>query len=207
MLPEAFFVVAAIGIASIVAITFLLSGDRENSRDIVVLTRNLLCHVLFSFRCAPTLSVISEQIPKGVIYKMLSPQPPAKLPNLENRTFLGPPAILALTEKEAAVSFFFNGERVDYTGFYGKTPYSSTGLKTCFSTIGIEESEPESVDARFDYFSTAAFNFTNPCSIDFSSSLLTRCRSPCQESSRASHTPSETSLWYLLLRERASSPF
>lgn len=68
-------------------------------------------------------SVISEQIPKGVEYKMLSPQPPERLPNLENRTFSEPPAILALTEKEAGVSFFFTGGRVDYAGFYGKDPF------------------------------------------------------------------------------------
>jgi predicted transcriptional regulator len=65
---------------------------------------------------------VAKQIPKGVEYRFLSPQPPAKLPNLENRTLSEIPVMLALTEKEAGVSFPFFGGRTDYAGFYGKDP-------------------------------------------------------------------------------------
>ncbi len=62
---------------------------------------------------------IAKQIPKGVEYRILSPQPSVRLPNLENRTFSDSSAILALTEKEAAVCFRFTDGRVDYAGFIG----------------------------------------------------------------------------------------
>lgn len=63
---------------------------------------------------------ISKQIPKDAEYRILSPQPPVKLSNLENRTFPNPPAIMAITEKEAVICFRFKGGRVDYAGFTGK---------------------------------------------------------------------------------------
>lgn len=70
----------------------------------------------------PSFDTVAKQIPKGVDYRFLSPQPPAKLPNLENRTLSEIPIMLALTEKEAGVSFPFFGGRTDYAGFYGKDP-------------------------------------------------------------------------------------
>ncbi len=63
--------------------------------------------------------VLSRQIPGGLEYKILSPQPYAKFSNLENRTLSDSPAILALTEKEAALCFRFTDGRVDYAGFIG----------------------------------------------------------------------------------------
>jgi predicted transcriptional regulator len=63
---------------------------------------------------------ISKQIPKDAEYRILSPQPPAKLSNLENRTLTNPPAVMVVTEKEAAICFRFKGGRVDYAGFFGK---------------------------------------------------------------------------------------
>ncbi len=65
---------------------------------------------------------MSEQVPKGVEYRVLSPQPPTKLRNLENRTLLDPPVIFAVTEKEAVVCFRFADGRVDYAGFFGSDP-------------------------------------------------------------------------------------
>ena len=75
---------------------------------------------------------IAKEIPKGVEYKILSPQPPAKLPNLENRTLSDIPAIMALTEKEAGISFRFIGGRTDYAGFFGKDPVFLNWVKDLF---------------------------------------------------------------------------
>jgi predicted transcriptional regulator len=75
---------------------------------------------------------ISKQIPKGAEYKVLSPQPPAKLPNLENRTLTNPPAIMVVTEKEAAICFRFKGGRVDYAGFFGEDPAFLNWVKDLF---------------------------------------------------------------------------
>ena len=66
-----------------------------------------------------TFEEIASQIPKGVEYKILSPQPPAKLPNLENRTLSYSPVILALTENEAILYFRFIDGRMDYASFNG----------------------------------------------------------------------------------------
>ena len=76
--------------------------------------------------------VLSKQIPKGVEYRFLSPQPPAKLLNLENRTLSEIPAMMALTEKEAGISFPFFGGRADYAGFYGKDPIFLNWVKDLF---------------------------------------------------------------------------
>jgi len=62
---------------------------------------------------------LATQIPEGVEYRILSPQLPVKFLNLENRTLTESPAILALTEKEAALCFRFMDGRVDYAGFIG----------------------------------------------------------------------------------------
>jgi predicted transcriptional regulator len=69
-----------------------------------------------------TFDDISKQIPKGSEYRILSPQPPVRLPNLENRTLSEPQAIMVVTEKEAALCFRFIGGRMDYAGFFGKDP-------------------------------------------------------------------------------------
>jgi predicted transcriptional regulator len=75
---------------------------------------------------------IAKQIPKGVEYRFLSPQPPTKLSNLENRTLSEIPAMMALTEKEAGISFPFFGGRADYAGFYGKDPVFLNWVKDLF---------------------------------------------------------------------------
>lgn len=79
-----------------------------------------------------SLDVIARQIPKGVEYRFLSPQPPAKLPNLENRYLSDIPAIMALTEKAAGISFRFIGGRTDYAGFFGKDPAFLDFVKDLF---------------------------------------------------------------------------
>ncbi len=66
------------------------------------------------------LEAISKEIPKGCEYRVLSPQLPKKLSNLENRTFLNPPIIMAVTEKQAALCFRLIGGKVDYTSFFGE---------------------------------------------------------------------------------------
>ena len=76
--------------------------------------------------------VLAKQIPKGVEYRILSPQPPAKLPNLENRTISDTPAIMALTEKEAGISFRFIEGRTDYAAFFGKDPIFLSWVKDLF---------------------------------------------------------------------------
>ena len=75
---------------------------------------------------------IAKQIPKGAEYRILSPQPPVKLPNLENRTLSDPPAIMAITEKEAVICFRFKGGRVDYAGFFGKDAVFLNWVKDLF---------------------------------------------------------------------------
>lgn len=75
---------------------------------------------------------ISKQIPQGVEYMILSPQPPTKLPNLENRTLTDIPLILAVTEKEAAVCFRFADGRVDYASFSGSDPTFLNWVKDLF---------------------------------------------------------------------------
>lgn len=75
---------------------------------------------------------IAKQIPQGVEYRILSPQPPAKLPNLENRTLAAIPLIFAVTEKEAAVCFRFVDGRVDYASFSGSDPAFLNWVKDLF---------------------------------------------------------------------------
>lgn len=75
---------------------------------------------------------ISKQIPKGVEYRILSPQPPVKLANLENRTLSNCPAIFALTEKEAALCLRFLDGRVDYAGFIGSDSTFLNWVKDLF---------------------------------------------------------------------------
>jgi predicted transcriptional regulator len=79
-----------------------------------------------------TFDLLTKQIPKGVEYKILSPQPPAKFPNLESRTLSDSPVILALTEKEAALCFRFIDGRVDYAGFIGNDENFLAWIKDLF---------------------------------------------------------------------------
>ena len=84
--------------------------------------------------------IMNEQIRKGVKVRMLFLEsflppnaiPPAKLPNLENRTLSDIPAIIALTEKEAATCFRLVGGRMNYAVFYGKDPIFLNWVKDLF---------------------------------------------------------------------------
>ena len=95
-------------------------------------------------------SIMNERALKGIKLRFLIPEnllspdasPSTMTRNIEGRGLPDIPAILAVTEKEAAVCFRLVEGRMDYAGFYGKAQYSITGLKTCFSTIGKEESAP-----------------------------------------------------------------
>lgn len=68
--------------------------------------------------------IMNEQIRKGVELKFLIPEslvpvnPPAQ--NVETRGLSHIPAVIILTEKEAAICFRFIEGRVDYAGFFGK---------------------------------------------------------------------------------------
>jgi predicted transcriptional regulator len=75
---------------------------------------------------------ISKQIPKSAEYRILSPQPPVKLSNLENRTLTEPPVVMVVTEKEAGICFRFKEGRVDYAGFFGKDPAFRNFIKDLF---------------------------------------------------------------------------
>jgi predicted transcriptional regulator len=75
---------------------------------------------------------IAEQIPKGAEYRILSPQPPVNLSNLESRALFDPPAIMVITEKEAVICFRFKEGRVDYAGFFGQDPIFLNWVKDLF---------------------------------------------------------------------------
>jgi len=83
--------------------------------------------------------IMNERIRKGVKVKMLIPEsflataiPPAKVPNCEVRGLSDIPAIMALTEKEAAICFRLIDVRMDYAGFYGKDPIFLNWVKDLF---------------------------------------------------------------------------
>jgi len=84
--------------------------------------------------------IMDEKIRKGLKVRMLFLEsflppnaiPPVKLPNLENRTLSEIPAIIGLTEKEAAMCFHLVGGRTDYAGFYGKDPIFLNWVKDLF---------------------------------------------------------------------------
>ena len=84
--------------------------------------------------------IMNEKIRKGLNGRMLFLEsfllpdaiPPAKLPNLENRTLPDIPAIIALTEKEAAICFHLVGGRTDYAGFFGSDPLFLNWVKDLF---------------------------------------------------------------------------
>jgi predicted transcriptional regulator len=75
---------------------------------------------------------ITKQIPKGAKYRILSPQPPVKMANLENRTLVDVPVIMAITEKEATLSFRFIEGRIDYASFSGTDPMFLNWIKDLF---------------------------------------------------------------------------
>jgi predicted transcriptional regulator len=77
-------------------------------------------------------TIANEHVRKGLEYKILSPLPPAKLQNLENRTLTELPAVFALTEKEAVICFRLIGGRADYAGFFGKDPIFLSWVKDLF---------------------------------------------------------------------------
>ena len=77
-------------------------------------------------------TIANEQTRKGVEYKILSPLPPAKLKSMENRTLSEIPAVFALTEKEAVISFPLIGGKMDYAGFSGKDPIFLNWVKDLF---------------------------------------------------------------------------
>jgi predicted transcriptional regulator len=79
-----------------------------------------------------TFDDVAKQIPEGVEYRILSPQPPVRLPNLENRTLSDVPVIMAITEKEATLSFRFIEGRVDYACFSGNDPTFLNWVKELF---------------------------------------------------------------------------
>ena len=77
-------------------------------------------------------SEVAKQIPKGVEYRILSPQPPVRMPRLESRCLSDVPVILAVTEKEATLSFRFIEGRVDYACFSGSDPLFLNWVKELF---------------------------------------------------------------------------
>jgi predicted transcriptional regulator len=83
--------------------------------------------------------VMNERIRKGVKVKMLIPEsflptaiPPVKAPNYEVRGLSDIPAIMAVTEKEAAICFRLVDGRMDYAGFYGKDTIFLNWVKDLF---------------------------------------------------------------------------
>ena len=83
--------------------------------------------------------IMIERIGKGLKVRMLFPEsllspnaPPARLPNLELRALSEIPAIIALTEREAAICFQLVGGRADYAGFFGKDPIFLNWVKDLF---------------------------------------------------------------------------
>ena len=77
-------------------------------------------------------TIANEQTRKGMEYKILSPLPPAKLQNLENRTHSELPAVFALTEKDAVICFRLIGGKADYAGLFGKDPIFLSWVKDLF---------------------------------------------------------------------------
>jgi predicted transcriptional regulator len=75
---------------------------------------------------------ISKAVPQTSEYRILSPQPNTKLPNLENRTLTEPPLIMAVTESQAAVCFRLIGGKVDYASFFGEDSFFHDWAKEVF---------------------------------------------------------------------------
>ncbi|MDQ1280620.1 MAG: arsR-type protein [Thermoproteota archaeon] len=79
-----------------------------------------------------TFEEIAKRIPKGVEYRILSPQLQVILANFENRTFSNCLVIFALTEKEAELFLRFLDGRIDYAGFIGSDPTFLNWVKDLF---------------------------------------------------------------------------
>jgi hypothetical protein len=58
-------------------------------------------------------------------------QVPKKLENIENRTFLNPPIVMAITENQATVCCRLVGGKVDYASFSGMTKHSMARQEIC----------------------------------------------------------------------------
>jgi predicted transcriptional regulator len=76
--------------------------------------------------------ITTEQSVGGVECRVMSPLPPAKARNLENRTFLDVPVVMVLTEKEALVCLRFVDGRMDYAGFLGDDPVFLSWVRDLF---------------------------------------------------------------------------
>jgi predicted transcriptional regulator len=75
-------------------------------------------------------AVMNERVLKGVKLKFIIPEsrlsanvsPLEIAKNIELRGLSDLPAVIGLTEKEACISFYHIGGRMDYAGFFGKEP-------------------------------------------------------------------------------------
>jgi predicted transcriptional regulator len=84
--------------------------------------------------------IMNERVRKGIKFKFLVPEshlptnvsPPATAQNVELRALFDIPAIIALTEKEAAICFRLIGGKMDYAGFIGKDPIFLNWVKDLF---------------------------------------------------------------------------
>jgi len=84
--------------------------------------------------------LMDEKVRKGLEVRMLFLErfrppttiPPVKLLNLESKTLSDIPAIIALTEKGAAICFHLVGGRADYAGFFGSDPLFLNWVKDLF---------------------------------------------------------------------------
>ena len=85
-------------------------------------------------------SIMNERVLKGIKLRFLIPEnllspdasPSTMTRNIEGRGLPDIPAILAVTEKEAAVCFRLVEGRMDYAGFYGKAPIFHNWVKDLF---------------------------------------------------------------------------
>jgi len=83
--------------------------------------------------------LMEEQIQKGLEFKLMIPenQLPAAIPQIPSRSMQvkghnNPPAIMAVSEKEAIIFFPYTNGRIDYTGFHGKNPVFHKWVKDLF---------------------------------------------------------------------------
>jgi predicted transcriptional regulator len=85
-------------------------------------------------------SVMNQHAEQGIEIKMLISQerlpsgtnPPQKPKNVELRGLTELPAIVVLTEKVAGICFYQIGGKVDYAGFFGRTPAFHNWVKDLF---------------------------------------------------------------------------
>lgn len=74
----------------------------------------------------------AEQVSRGIEYRVITPLPPARLKGMESRSLSDVPALVALTENEAAVCFPRTEGGADYTGFFGKDSAFLNWVKDLF---------------------------------------------------------------------------